>query len=135
MKEIYNIEFQKQIIKWEKRQDYIYEDKLAKKLRDFGIYKNKKKVVFETNKISCNQEKDENLSSNDKIDNKEIVEIIEKLSENNQEIQGSKKIKPIMLLDEFYTISVNSQIENYKKKKLILINFDEKFFFFKVHIF
>ena len=131
LKEIYNIEFQKQIIKWEKRQDYIYEDKLAKKLRDFGIYKNKKKVVFETNKISCNQEKDENLSSNDKIDNKEIVEIIEKLSENNQEIQGSKKIKPIMLLDEFYTISVNSQIENYKKKKLILINFDENVYFFE----
>lgn len=131
LKEIYNIEFQKQIIKWEKRQDYIYEDKLAKKFRDFGIYKNKKKIVFETNKISCNQEKEENLSSNDKIDNKEIVEIIEKLSENNQEIQGSKKIKPIMLLDEFYTISVNSQIENYKKKKLILINFDENVYFFE----
>lgn len=131
LKEIYDIEFQKQIIKWEENKNYIYEDKLQEKLREVGTTKNKKIVVFETNKIPHNQEENENLSSNDKIDNKEILEIIEKLSENNQEIQESKKIKPIMLLDEFYTFSVNSQIENYKKKKLILINFDENVYFFQ----
>lgn len=128
LKEIYDIEFQKQIIKWEENKNYIYEDKLQEKLREVGTTKNKKAVVFETNKIPHNQEENENLSSNDKTDNKEIIE---KLSENNQEIQESKKIKPIMLLDEFYTFSVNSQIEDYKKKKLILINFDENVYFFQ----
>lgn len=128
LKEIYDIEFQKQIIKWKKNKNYIYEDKLQEKLREVGTTKNKKAVVFETNKIPHNQEENENLSSNDKTDNKEIIE---KLSENNQEIQESKKIKPIMLLDEFYTFSVNSQIEDYKKKKLILINFDENVYFFQ----
>ena len=92
LKEIYGIEFQKQIIKWEENK---------------------------------------NLSLNNKTDNKEILGIIEKLSENNQEIQENKKIKPIMLLDEFHTFSVNSQIEDYKKKKLILINFDENVYFFQ----
>lgn len=101
---------------------------MQEKLREVGTTKNKKAVVFETNKIPHNQEENENLSSNDKTDNKEIIE---KLSENNQEIQESKKIKPIMLLDEFYTFSVNSQIEDYKKKKLILINFDENVYFFQ----
>lgn len=128
LKEIYGIEFQKQIIKWEENKNYIYEDKLQKKLREVGTTKNKKAVVFETNKNPDNQEENKNLSSNDKIDNKEISEIIEKLSENNQE---SKKLKPIMLLDEFYLVSLNSQIENYKKKKLILINFDENVYFFQ----
>ena len=128
LKEIYDIEFQKQIIKWREKENYIYKDKLKEKLREVGTTKNKKAVVFETNKIPHNQEENENLSSNDKTDNKEIIE---KLSENNQEIQESKKIKPIMLLDEFYTFSVNSQIEDYKKKKLILINFDENVYFFQ----
>ena len=36
-----------------------------------------------------------------------------------------------MLLDEFYIFSVNSQIKNYKKKKLILINFEANVYFFK----
>lgn len=131
LKKIYGIEFQKQVIKWKEKENYIYEDKLQEKLREIGTTKNKKTVVFETNKNPCNQEEDENLSSNNKTDNKKILEIIENLSENNQEIQKSKKIKPIMLLDEFYTFSVNSQIENYKKKKLILINFDENVYFFQ----
>ena len=131
LKEIYGIEFQKQIIKWKENKDYIYKDKLQKKLHEVGTTKNKKSVIFETNKIPHNQEENENLSSNDKTDNKEILEIIEKLSENNQEIQESKKLKPIMLLDEFYLVSLNSQIENYKKKKLILINFDENVYFFQ----
>lgn len=131
LKEIYGIEFQKQIIKWEENKNYIYKDKLKEKLREVGTTKNKKAVVFETNKSSCNQEENKNLSSNNKTDNKKILEIIENLSENNQEIQESKKVKPIMLLDEFHTLSVNSQIENYKKKKLILINFDENVYFFQ----
>ena len=135
LKEIYGIEFQKQIIKWEENKNYIYEDKLQEKLREVGTIKNKKAVVFETNKNSCNQEENKNLSSNNKTDNKKILEIIEKLSENNQEIQESKKVKPIMLLDEFHTFSVNSQIENYKKKKLILINFDENVYFFQSFFF
>lgn len=130
LKEIYGIEFQKQIIKWEENKNYIYKDKLKEKLREVGTTKNKKAVVFEINKIPHNQEENENLSSNNK-DSKEILEIIENLSENNQEIQKNKKIKPIMLLDEFHTLSVNSQIENYKKKKLILINFDENVYFFQ----
>ena len=131
LKEIYGIEFQKQIIKWEENKNYIYEDKLQKKLREVGTTKNKKAVVFEINKSPCNQEENKNLSLNNKTDNKEILGIIEKLSENNQEIQENKKIKPIMLLDEFHTFSVNSQIEDYKKKKLILINFDENVYFFQ----
>jgi hypothetical protein len=131
LKEIYGIEFQKQIIKWEENKNYIYEDKIQKKLREVGTTKNKKAVIFEINKIPLNQEENKNLSSNNKTDDKKILEIIENLSENNQEIQESKKIKPIMLLDEFYTFSVNSQIENYKKKKLILINFDENVYFFQ----
>lgn len=131
LKEIYGIEFQKQIIKWKENENYIYKDKLQEKLREIGTTKNKKAVIFETNKNLQNQEENKNLSSNNKTDNKKILEIIENLSENNQEIQKSKKIKPIMLLDEFYTFSVNSQIENYKKKKLILINFDENVYFFQ----
>ena len=131
LKEIYGIEFQKQIIKWKENENYIYEDKLQEKLREIGTTKNKKTVLFETNKNPHNQEENKNLSSKNKTDNKEILEIIEKLSESNQEIQENKKIKPIMLLDEFYTFSVNSQIENYKKKKLILINFDENVYFFQ----
>ena len=131
LKEIYGIEFQKQIIKWKENKDYVYKDKLKEKLREVGTTKNKKAVVFETNKNLCNQEENKNLSSNNKTDNKKILEIIENLSENNQEIQKNKKIKPIMLLDEFHTLSVNSQIENYKKKKLILINFDENVYFFQ----
>ena len=131
LKEIYRIEFQKQIIKWKENENYVYEDKLKEKLCEIGTTKNKKTVVFETNKNPYNQEEHEDLSSNNKTDNKEILEIIENLSENNQKIQENKKIKPIMLLDEFYTFSVNSQIENYKKKKLILINFDENVYFFQ----
>ena len=131
LKEIYGIEFQKQIIKWKEKENYIYKDKLQEKLREIGTTKNKKTVVFETNKSPCNQEENKNLSSNNKTDNEKILEIIENLPKNNQEIQKSKKRKPIMLLDEFYTFSVNSQIENYKKKKLILINFDENVYFFQ----
>ena len=104
---------------------------MQEKLREVGTTKNKKAVIFETNKIPLNQEENENLSSNNKTNDKKNLKIIEKLSENNQEIQERKKIKPIMLLDEFYTFSVNSQIENYKKKKLILINFDENVYFFQ----
>ena len=131
LKEIYGMKFQKQIIKREENKNYVYEDKVQKKLREIGTIKNKKAAIFETNKIPLNQEENENLSSNDKTDDKKILKIIEKLSENNQEIQENKKTKPIMLLDEFYTFSLNSQIEDYKKKKLILINFDENVYFFQ----
>ena len=131
LKEIYGFEFQKQIIKWKEKENYIYEDKLQKKLGEIGTTKNKKTVVFETNKNLQNQEENKNLSSNNKTDNKKNLKIIENLSENNQEIQENKKTKPIMLLDEFYIFSVNSQIKNYKKKKLILINFEANVYFFK----
>lgn len=56
LKEIYGIEFQKQIIKWKENENYIYEDKLQEKLREIGTTKNKKTVLFETNKNPHNQE-------------------------------------------------------------------------------
>lgn len=75
LKEIYGIEFQKQIIKWEENKDYIYEDKLQEKLREVGTTKNKKAVIFETNKIPLNQEENENLSSNNKTNDKKILKL------------------------------------------------------------